>query len=225
DYETFMFFKSQLDQTDKPFIGIVYTGTAHYPLPKSLGKQFEKRPHNASPTNTLLNTLQYTDWSLGEFLKEAEKSPWFDNTVFMFYADHTWGQQNKKGTFIEKFRIPLLIYAPKVFQPKTYPVVGSQLDLLPTIMEILGFDDEYSALGEPLFSKTRNQAFVTEGGTIIGLFNEDGYIRHSLKRRLETVSFHNPGISNEEFDQMEQHLLALDQTAYKLIMSNTWARP
>ena len=225
DYETFMFFKSQLDQTDKPFIGIIYTGTAHYPLPKSLGKQFEKRPHNASPTNTLLNTLQYTDWSLGEFLKEAEKSPWFDNTVFMFYADHTWGQQNKKGTFIEKFRIPLLIYAPKIYQPKTYPVVGSQLDLLPTIMEILGFDDEYSALGEPLFSKTRNQAFVTEGGTIIGLFNEDGYIRHSLKRRLETVSFHNPGISNEEFDQMEQHLLALDQTAYKLIMSNTWARP
>jgi len=225
DYETFMFFKQQLDQTTKPFFGIVYTGTAHYPLPKSLGKQFETRPHNKNSTNTLLNTLQYTDWSLGEFMREAEKSPWFNNTVFMFYADHTWGQQHKQGTFIEKFRIPLLLYAPKIFEPGTNTVVGSQLDLLPTIMELLGFNDEYSALGESLFTKTRNHAFVTEGGTIIGLFNENGYIRHSLNRRLEAVSFHNPGISAAEFDDMEQHLLALDQIAYNSIMSNTWARP
>jgi hypothetical protein len=80
-------------------------------------------------------------------------------------------------------------------------------------------------LGESLLSKTDNEAFVTEGGTIIGLLNEHGYIRHSLKRRLEAVSFHNPGISNEAFNQMEQRMLALDQTVYKLIMSNTWARP
>ena len=225
DYETFMFYKEQLDKTDRPFISIMYTGTAHYPLPKVMGERFEKRPHLASPVNTLLNTLQYTDWALGEFLKEAEKSHWFDNTIFIFYADHTWGQQNKQGSFIEKFRVPLLIYAPKIFEPKIYPVVASQLDLLPTIMELLGFNDEYSALGESLLTKTRNEAFVTEGGTIIGLFNEDGYIRHSLKRRLEQVSFHNPGISSEEFDLMEQRMLALDQVAYKLIMANNWARP
>lgn len=225
DYETFMFYKEQLDKTDRPFISIMYTGTAHYPLPKVMGERFEKRPHLASPVNTLLNTLQYTDWALGEFLEEAEKSHWFDNTIFIFYADHTWGQQNKQGSFIEKFRVPLLIYAPKIFEPKIYPVVASQLDLLPTIMELLGFNDEYSALGESLLTKTRNEAFVTEGGTIIGLFNEDGYIRHSLKRRLEQVSFHNPGISSEEFDLMEQRMLALDQVAYKLIMANNWARP
>lgn len=225
DYETFMFFKTQLDQTEGPFISIMYTGTAHYPLPRVMGERFEKRPHTASPVNTLLNTLQYTDWSLGEFMKEAEKSPWFDNTIFMFYADHTWGQQHKKGSFIEKFRVPLLIYAPRIFEPKTYTQVGSQLDLLPTMMELLGFNDEYSALGESLFSKSRNEAFVTEGGTIIGLFNQDGYIRHSLKRRLEAVSFHNPGISAPGFDEMEQRLLALDQVAYKSIMANNWARP
>jgi phosphoglycerol transferase MdoB-like AlkP superfamily enzyme len=134
DYETFMYFKSQLDQSEKPFLAIMYTGTAHYPLPKKLGKQFETRPHTASQVNTLLNTLQYTDWSMGEFLKAAEKSPWFDNTVFLFYADHTWGQQNKKGSFVEKFRIPLLIYAPKIFEPRIRTTVSSQLDLLPTFM-------------------------------------------------------------------------------------------
>ena len=225
DYETFMFFKEQMDKTDKPFISIMYTGTAHYPLPKVMGERFEKRPHLASPVNTLLNTLQYTDWSLGEFMKQAEKSPWFKNTIFMLFADHTWGQQNKKGNFIEKFRVPLLIYAPGIFEPKTDDQVGSQLDLLPTIMELLGFNDEYSALGQSLFSKSRHEAFVTEGGTIIGLFNKDGYVRHSLKRRLEAASFHNPGISQETFDQMERRLLALDQVAYKSIMANNWARP
>ena len=94
------------------------------------------------------------------------------------------------------------------------------------MMELLGFNDEYSALGESLFAENRKQeAFVTEGGNIIGLFNEHGYIRHSLKRRLEAVSYHNPGISDEGFDQMEQRMLALDQTAYELIKNNTWARP
>ena len=30
----------------------------------------------------------YADYSIGKFMEEARKHPWFDDTVFVFVADH-----------------------------------------------------------------------------------------------------------------------------------------
>jgi phosphoglycerol transferase MdoB-like AlkP superfamily enzyme len=35
--------------------------------------------------------VKYTDYAIGEFLDQARKKPWFDNTIFIFVADHTVG--------------------------------------------------------------------------------------------------------------------------------------
>ncbi len=223
DYETLMFFKSKLDTLSGPFVSMVFTGTTHIEYAR-VGTQFELRPHSPTSEDGFLNTLYYADWSIGEFLKAARQSPWFDNTVFIFCADHTWGHYQKTGTFVEKFRIPFLIYAPGIYKPQTRATVGSQLDVMPTVIDILGFDQPFAALGESLFRKRDEYAFVTEGGDIIGLFTPQAYLKHSLKNRLETGVLRPPPPTPAGLDAIERKLLALDQISYELVQSNKWAR-
>ena len=223
DYETLMFFKSKLDTLPGPFVSMVFTGTTHIEYAR-VGPQFELRPHSPTSEDGFLNTLYYADWSLGEFFKAARQSPWFDNTVFIFCADHTWGHYQKVGTFVEKFRIPFLIYAPAMYKPQTLATVGSQLDIMPTVIDILGFDQPFAALGESLFRKRDGYAFVTEGGDIIGLITPQAYLKHSLKNRLETGALRPPPATPAELDAIERKLLALDQISYELVQSNKWAR-
>lgn len=223
DYETLMFFKNKLDTLSGPFVSMVFTGTTHIEYAR-LGPQFELRPHSRDGEGGFLNTLYYADWSLGEFLKSARQSPWFGNTVFIFCADHTQGHYQKTGTFIEKFRIPFLIYAPAIYKPQVLATVGSQLDIMPTIIDILGFGQPFAALGESLFRKRDEYAFVTEGGDIIGLITPRTYLKHSLKNRLETGTLRPPPATAAELDAIERTLLALDQISYELVQSNKWAR-
>lgn len=223
DYETLMFFKNKLDTLSAPFIGMVFTGTTHIEYAR-VGPQFELRPHSPTGEDGYLNTLYYADWSLGEFMQAARRSPWFDNTVFIFCADHTWGHYQKTGSFVEKFRIPFLIYAPAVYKPRGVATVGSQLDVLPTIIDILGFEQPFAALGESLFRKRDEYAFVTEGGDIIGLITPHAYLKHSLKNRLETGALRPPPLTPDGLDEIERKLLALDQISYELVQSNKWAR-
>ncbi len=223
DYETLMFFKSKLDTLSGPFVSMVFTGTTHIEYAR-VGQQFELRPHGATSEDGFLNTLYYADWSLGEFMKAARQSPWFDQTVFIFCADHTWGHYQKVGSFVEKFRVPFLIYAPAIYKPQTLATVGSQLDILPTVIDILGFDQPFAALGESLFRKRDEYAFVTEGGDSIGLITPHTYLKHSLKNRLESGALRPPPSTPAELDAIERKLLALDQIAYELMQSNKWAR-
>jgi hypothetical protein len=90
---------------------------------------------------------------------------------------------------------------------------------MPTILDLLGLDGEFAAVGESLFRKEgRAEAFVTLGGQQIGLISSRAYLRHDLVRRIEG---HGP---EELLGSLEQRLLALDQLSYELLQANRWAR-
>ncbi|HEY0719860.1 MAG TPA: LTA synthase family protein [Gammaproteobacteria bacterium] len=221
DYETLMFLKDKLDGMTKPFIAYAFTGTTHEPY-ADMGPRFNIRPHDANGENGYLNTLYYADWSLGQVMAEARHSPWFAKTIFIFTADHA--NHFQEGEFPAPFHTPLLIYAPGLIAAGENTVIGSQLDVLPTFMDLLGFNDEYAALGESLLHKRGGgYAFTTMGGAAIALITPDGYLKHSLQNRLEANAFH-PGVESAVFDRMEQRLLAMDQLSYELLQANRWAR-
>ncbi len=217
DYDTLQLMKDKLDNLEAPFLAYAFTGTTHEPYPE-LPAQFTVRPHDANDENGYLNALKYADWSLGQFMAEASKAPWFDNTIFIFTADHANHFQVGSGMH-QRFHIPFLIYAPKIFPGEEITAVGSQLDVLPTIIDLLGLDGEFAALGESLLRKGDDaEAFVSMGGQQIGLITDQAAVRHDLVRRIE-------GDGPEELLlAMEQRLLALDQLSYELLQANRWAR-
>lgn len=222
DYETLMFLYEQLKKTPQPHFTFSFTGTTHIPF-SNCGPQFIKYPHSWDSENGFLNTLYYGDWSLGEFFKKAEKEPWFDNTIFIMTADTTLGYFQTSGELLDRYEIPLVIYAPKIIKPQVVDVVGSQLDLMPTILDLVGSDAPYSAIGQSLLRPKREIAFF-EQGEIIGCIGRKGHLRHSLSNRLDASTFPGQTMTDAEFDEMEKIALAIDQTTYKLLRQNRWIR-
>lgn len=73
-------------------------------------------------------------------MKEAKSKPWFDNTLFVFVADHTAGAAGKEEISLEGHHIPFIIYAPKLVKARRIDMPVSQIDVLPTLLGLLNFD-------------------------------------------------------------------------------------
>lgn len=221
DYESLMFMGHKINEMKKPFFAYIFPGTDHTPYPK-LPTRFTKYPHSTTEEGGYLNSLCYTDWALGEFFKFARQQPWFDNTIFFITGDHVIAHF-QSGAFLEKFHIPLLVYAPKILGAGEDATIASQLDLLPTFMRQLGFKEPYSALGRDLFGPRERGYAMVKNGSLVGLISDEGYVLHSLKTRMEARLLDEGG-APAQLDILERMLLAKNQLAYDLINKNRWAK-
>ena len=154
-----------MDQATSPFFITLFTLSSHSPyiVPR---KEFEKFDENWK------NTLFYTDWVLGEFFKQASQKPWYHNTIFLITSDHSAHAQ----TFLQNARIPLWIYTPdQTLGNQIVPRVGSQVDILPTIIDLLDLDTTHSSTGQSLIQKKQGFAFY-DSDTDIWFRDEKAYI-------------------------------------------------
>ena len=213
DYETFMHNLSKIEG-NKPFISYIFTGTTHAPYP-SLPTQFMQHPHHANNQNGFLNTLKYSDWALGEFFKYASLQPWFDNTIFILSADHRKNTE-QHANFKDYFHIPFVIYAPKIFQPTVETRIFSHLDVMPTILDLIGYNKEFTSFGESIFRKKEQFAFLASG-TNIGAVTKNGWMQHSSKAVLSVT-----GLSSKAASTLEEKLLTLMQSTSELLEKNEW---
>ncbi|BBP66659.1 sulfatase [Pseudomonas sp. Cab53] len=94
--------------------------------------------------------VKYTDYAIGQFLEQARQKPWFDNTIFVFVADHTAGSAGKEDLPISNYQIPLFIYAPKLIEPRESNQLASQIDLAPTLLGLLNLDYQSTFFGRNL---------------------------------------------------------------------------
>ena len=219
DYETLMFSLEKIKNRKTPFMAFISLSTDHTPFPK-LTAPFNRYPHHATEESGYLNSLHYTDWAIGEFMSKANKQPWFDNTIFVITADHVLAHF-QKGDFLERFRIPLIFYAPSILKPKLIETVNSQLDLMPTFVEFMGLDTQYTALGTSLLREQESEALVREG-SLLGIITDRAYLKHSLVRRMEYGKLVDD-VPDSYFDELEARLLAWDRLAFDLTRQNRWA--
>ena len=106
-------------------------------------------------------------------------------------------------------------------KPKIVETVTSQLDLMPTFLDFMGLDTQYTALGSTLLHEQESEALVREG-SLIGIITDRAYLKHSLIRRMEYRELVN-NVSESYFDKLEARLLAWDRLAYDLTRQNRWA--
>ena len=84
--------------------------------------------------------VKYTDYAIGQFLAQARSKPWFDDTLFVFVADHTAGSAGREDLPVANYQIPLFIYSPRYVKPAQYTDVASQIDVAPTLLGLLNLD-------------------------------------------------------------------------------------
>jgi len=228
DYNLFHFLHQKLNSEKKPFIAFSFTSTNHsdFHLPS---KKFERYPPDLRNYNGSLNTYLYADNAIERFMESVKKEPWFDNTIFIFTADHGTGDalcpigkalrpNDKPLASIEHFRIPLVIYAPKIFKPQEIKTLGSQNDILPSILDLLGFNQPFSAMGNSLFDPSVKNRFVYfYAGDLIGYIGKEGYIKYNFKTVVETNA------TKPDTQKLQKELFAVDTAEAGLLKKNRWA--
>jgi phosphoglycerol transferase MdoB-like AlkP superfamily enzyme len=84
--------------------------------------------------------VKYTDYAIGRFLAAARAKPWFDDTLFVITADHGANARGTTRIPVDKYLIPVFVYAPKHVAPRRIDRLMSQIDIPPTVLGLLDFD-------------------------------------------------------------------------------------
>lgn len=116
--------------------------------------------------------VKYTDYAIKQFLTEARKKTWFDNTIFIFLADHCAGSAGLQDLPVKNYHIPLWIYAPKLIKPVESSRLASQIDVAPTVMALLKLNYISTFFGRNLLQDETEEPRVLIGNyQHIGLFD------------------------------------------------------
>ena len=145
----------------QPFLSVVFTLSSHAPYDEPMEPVIDWGGMN----NPFLNSAYYTDRSLGEYMAEARKQPWFDSTLFIILADHGHSsQKNWRYESYEYHRIPLLFYGNALkdeFRGKQDRRICDNSGLARTILNQLDMPDDQFPWGVNLFNPySREYAYV-----------------------------------------------------------------
>lgn len=164
----------------KPFFAHVMTVSNHRPFTYPAGKI---RIPNDSKTRA--GGVLYTDYALGQFLAEASKQPWFDNTIFLITADHCASSAGRTEIPLHKYHIPALIFAPGFVAPQQIEGIVSQIDLIPTLLSLLDMNYDSHFYGRSIFDPDYvNRAFIATYQDL-GYLEGDTFTILSPVRRYE----------------------------------------
>ena len=150
----------------KPFFSFVMTTSNHRPYTYPEGR-IDIPSHTGRKGG-----VKYTDYAIDDFLKKASQKPWFNNTLFVFVADHNGGSAGKRELPLYRYRIPLIVYAPNIITPNVISKVSSQIDLAPTLFGLLGWSYESKMYGHNILDDDFKERALIGNYQKLGLYQE-----------------------------------------------------
>jgi phosphoglycerol transferase MdoB-like AlkP superfamily enzyme len=151
------FTKEVIDQKSEPFFSTIFTVTSHEPyvIPDEFEEYFDEG------NIPMHKAVRYTDYSLSQFFEIAKNENWFNNTIFIFTADH--GNQTYYSFYekmINRFANPLIIYSPGSNLKGVSYQLSQHLDIYPTIVDLINYNKPFRSWGQSLLSGIEDDSFV-----------------------------------------------------------------
>ncbi len=159
----------QIDTLQKPFAAALFTLSSHHPykMPEQHKDRFPKG------TMIVHETVGYTDYALKRFFEEAAKTDWYENTLFIITADHSALTSEKEfKTQLGLFRIPAIIYHPKLKHPMISNRTMQQIDIYPTIADLFHVKEDVFCFGRSVFSPLPQYYIYYTNGEYLLLMGE-----------------------------------------------------
>lgn len=157
-YEQTLEYLKEMDEIDEnPFYSFVVTLSCHTPY--NLDEKYHvldiKEPQKGTIVGDYLQAVHYADKEFGKFIEGLKREGLYDSSVIAVYGDH-YGINNadeevfepmedilgEKYNFDHIMNIPLIINVPGEQINETISKLGSQLDFAPTILNIMGLENE-----------------------------------------------------------------------------------
>lgn len=152
-------------ESGRPFFATLLTISNHppYVVPSDL------HPRSTAPEEQI---VEYADRSIGRFMAEASKRPWFANTLFVFLGDHGKKLSDDGYEVAESFNhIPLIFYAPGVLPAQLRSDFAGQVDVAPTVLGLLRVPYVQNNFGVDL-SCTRRPAIFYAADNVVCARND-----------------------------------------------------
>lgn len=142
------------DSSNNPFFALYLTTSNHRPYTFPEG-------HIDMPQGSRESAVRYTDEAIKELIETAKTKDWFDNTIFVVVADHCASSAGKTDLPAERYHIPILIYGPKLIEPRKIDSIVSQIDLMPTLLGLTEIEYESEFFGMDVLKSPANRAFIS----------------------------------------------------------------
>jgi phosphoglycerol transferase MdoB-like AlkP superfamily enzyme len=218
------YMKEELDQKKTPFFSTVFTLSSHEPyiVPDKYDGEF---PKGNVPMHQCVG---YTDYAFKKFFNAAKKEAWFENTIFIITADHGNQVYYKKEyhKVMNRNTVPILFYTPDESLKGVSKDLAQQIDIYPTILDMVGYDKSFRSWGRSLIGDKEIKPFAMnhsgvqyqlqrgnyictfDGNKTIGFFDiNDKGLEHNLIHQR-----------NKEMDTIEEVCKAFLQDYYERIV-------
>ncbi|WP_106767684.1 LTA synthase family protein [Paenibacillus faecalis] len=159
---------------NRPFYAQFVTVSSHSPftVPEHFSKIEIPAELEGSQLGNYLDSVNYADYALGQLIESLKQNGMWEDTVLVIYGDHFGINNNDTDPDlitstlgvpyherISRFNVPFIIHVPGMEEGKTIEQVGGQIDMLPTIANIMGIsmkDEQFTAMGQDLLNIDRN---------------------------------------------------------------------
>ncbi|MBL8482593.1 MAG: LTA synthase family protein, partial [Rhodocyclaceae bacterium] len=165
--------------------------------------------------------VKYSDWAIGELLREAATRPWFKDTLFVFVADHTSNGRGRVDLPPENYRIPAIFYAPAHVKPQRVDRIVSQIDIAPTLLGLLGLDYDSEFFGDDVLREGAHHERAFMGNYLTVGYMQDGFIVELMPKRGVHVVRADSGAEvvtrTPELDHLVEEAISYYQIATQMV--------
>ncbi len=175
DADVLNYWLSSIQSAKQPFFSTILTLSSHEPFTVPGWKKL----NDNNEFVRFRNSVRYVDNCLRNWIHKAASQPWFNNTLFVFVADH--GRQVGLGNMDywqpAHFRIPIVFWGPVLNGgPKVYTQTASQTDIGTTLhCGLFGAKPGYFPFGRNLLAPHADMtAYFFSNG--FGVLSPEGHV-------------------------------------------------
>ncbi|MNZ72683.1 Lipoteichoic acid synthase 2 [compost metagenome] len=164
----------RMSKAGKPFYAQVISMTAHHPytIPEEKYRMTLPERYEKTFVGDYIRSQNYADYALGLFIEDLKERGIWEDSLVILYGDHlglpiySLDRDDKElmaeiygreYSYTDMINIPLVVASSSITEHKTFDQLGGQVDLLPTIANLLGYSlDDHIHFGQDLFNQTYN---------------------------------------------------------------------
>ena len=213
-YEYALSILNERAKSGQPFFSVLLSISNHppYVIPSYFHPKSEKIEDQI---------VEYADWSIRQFMTEAQKQPWFENTLFVLVGDHGKLVGTPENEMPEAYNhVPLMIYG-KDIEPRSINNFGGQIDIAPTLLGMLGISYTQNNFGIDLLKEQRPCIFYTADNLIAARDSAHLYI-HSPETGQEFCysveeGKPKPSTYDTSFEALKEYVFSMLQATEQLV--------
>lgn len=178
----------QLKTFEEPFYAFYVTVSSHHPYAIPLkDREIVLKPEDEGTLFGLyIQSMNYADRAIGEFIEQLDDAGLYENSVIALYGDHyalantdpansTRVAELTDGQYsiFDVFNVPFIVHVPGCGYAETKSVAGGHIDVMPTLLCLLGIDNDKTVMFGQNLLETETGFVCEQTHVAVGSFISD----------------------------------------------------